>query len=260
MVIPFNLEEGHTMRVRLLRGDNNDSLFIDKHHIITDGTSEEIFYKELSEAYENESLSMPAYHYKDYSNWFNQQDVVNEAEWWRNYLEGYQRLELATDYQYQKNLLSIGQTEIFTFDEKLLSELRAFSKKNKVSEYVVLFTTICFLLSKIYYSKDFILGTVANGRVHEKTEDMLGMFVNTLPIRVSIEQNQSTVEFLQKMNENILSAVSNQNYQFEEIAKDLNVATDGRNPFFDCMYVYQQRDSQEYFLVKPKKSIQNFSA
>lgn len=260
LVIPFNLEEGHTMRVRLLRGDNNDSLFIDKHHIITDGTSEEIFYKELSEAYENESLSMPAYHYKDYSNWFNQQDVVNEAEWWRNYLEGYQRLELATDYQYQKNLLSIGQTEIFTFDEKLLSELRAFSKKNKVSEYVVLFTTICFLLSKIYYSKDFILGTVANGRVHEKTEDMLGMFVNTLPIRVSIDQNQSTVEFLQKMNENILSAVSNQNYQFEEIAKDLNVATDGRNPFFDCMYVYQQRDSQEYFSGEAKRNPYKTSA
>ena len=71
-----------------------------------------------------------------------------------------------------------------------------------------------FALSKIYYSKDFVLGTVANGRVHEKNEEMLGMFVNTLPVRVTINQNQSTIEFLKRMNENILSAVSNQNYQF----------------------------------------------
>lgn len=260
LVTPFDLEKGHTMRIRLLRGDSHDSLFIDKHHIITDGTSEDIFYSELSKAYENKHLSTPAYHYKDYSNWFNQLEVSDEAKWWKNYLDGYQRLELATDYHYQKDLLSVGQTELFVFDEILLRELRTFSKENKVSEYVVLFSTISYLLSKIYYSNDFVLGTVANGRVHEKTEQMLGMFVNTLPIRVTIDQNQSTVEFLKRMNENILSAVSNQNYQFEQIAKDLNVATDGRNPFFDCMYVYQQRNSQEYFAGEAKRNEYKTSA
>lgn len=117
-----------------------------------------------------------------------------------------------------------------------------------------MFSSISILLSKMYNSKDFIVGTVSNGRVHEKTENMLGMFVNTIPIRINIDNHQSTKQFLNTMNENIMSVLVNQNYQFENIVKDLNATNDGMNPFFDCMFVYQDTRFKDYFAGKAKRN------
>lgn len=260
LVEPFDLESGSTMHIRLVRGRNKDSLFIDKHHIITDKTSEEIFYKELATLYRGKSIKLNQHHYKDYSYWINHLDLTNEKKWWLNYLTGYQRLELATDYKDQKSSLSMGKTKVHSFSKELVSEIRNFSKNNRVSDYVLLFTTISVLLSKMYNSKDFVLGTIANGRVHEATENMLGMFVNTLPIRVNIDAKQTAQQFLEDMNENILSALSNQNYQFESIAKDLDATNEGKTPFFDCMFVYQDTRYQNYFEGLAKKNSYKTSA
>ncbi|MDU6524812.1 MAG: condensation domain-containing protein, partial [Enterococcus sp.] len=248
------MEHGITMHVRLIQGRDKDSLFIDKHHIITDGTSEELFYKELATLYKGERTEVNKYHYKDYSHWINNLDLRSEKKWWFDYLAGYQRLEIATDYRIQKNKPTVGKTKVIPFKKELLCKIRDFSKENKVSDYVLIFTTISMLLSKMYKSKDFVVGTVANGRVHEAAENMLGMFVNTLPVRVSVDTDQSARQFLNMMNENILSTLSNQNYQFENIAKDLDAANEGRNPFFDCMFVYQNTRYQDYFEGLAKKN------
>lgn len=78
LIEPFDLEKGCTMHVRLVHEENNDVLFIDKHHIITDGTSEEIFYRELGQLYSGKILEVNKYQYKDYSNWINQLDLHEE--------------------------------------------------------------------------------------------------------------------------------------------------------------------------------------
>lgn len=254
LIEPFDLENGLTMHVRLIRGADKDVLFIDKHHIITDGMSEKIFYKELGALYKGEKVDVNQYHYKDYSHWINQLDLQAEKEWWSDYLKDYQRLELAVDFKFQKGVPTKGKTKKMSFDKDLLSQIRKFSRDNKVSDYVFMFSVISILLSKMYNSKDFIIGTVSNGRVHEKTENMLGMFVNTIPIRINIDAKQSTHHFLEMMNENIMSALMNQNYQFENIAKDLNAMNEGRNPFFDCMFVYQDTSYQNYFGGMAKKN------
>lgn len=260
LVEPFDLENGSTMRVRLVRGKDKDALFIDKHHIITDGTSEEIFYKELSQRYAGKKINPIKYQYKDYSNWLNQLDLQKEKEWWSDYLKEYQRLEIVTDFKYKNGLQSKGKTKKISFNKDLLSLIRRFSKDNKVSDYIFMFSSISILLSKMYNSKDFVIGTVSNGRVHEKTESMIGMLVNTIPIKVSVDTDQSTQQFLNMMNENVMSALMNQNYQFEDIVNDFNIINDGRNPFFDCMFVYQDTKFKNYFDGKAKRNTHKTSA
>lgn len=247
LIEPFDLEKGCTMHVRLIQGENKDVLFIDKHHIITDGTSEEIFYSELGQLYSGKSLEANKYQYKDYSTWINQLDLHEEKKWWFDYLNNYQRLEIISDFKYKKNTPVKGKTKKIHFDRNLLTQIRQYSKNNRVSDYIFILSSISILLSKMYNSKDFIVGTVSNGRLHEKTENMIGMFVNTLPIRINIDTQQSTKQFLNIMNENVMSVLVNQNYQFENIAKDLNATNEGTNPFFDCMVVYQNTKFDDYF-------------
>ncbi|WP_034538326.1 non-ribosomal peptide synthetase [Carnobacterium inhibens] len=254
LVKPMNLKKGQTMRVYLLCGEQNDSLFIDKHHIITDGTSEKIFYQELNQLYRGDKLESNNFHYRDYSSWFAQLNLKKEKKWWTDYLLGYQRLELVTDYKKMRNHNASGSTLKVSFESDLVKKIRAFAKENKVSEYMIIFATISLLLSKMYNSEDFILGTVSNGRVHEATDKMLGMFVNTLPIRLRPYSNLKASKFLNQINEDVLTALSNQNYQFEEIIKDLQATSDLGNPFFDCMYVYQNIEKDSYFDGKAKKN------
>lgn len=239
LVQPLNPSQGQTMRVRLVRGLNNDALFIDKHHIITDGTSEEIFYKELGQLYNGEKLAKPIYHYKDYSNWFSNLNRMNEKYWWSQYLDGYQRLELQTDHKNIINHQPIGRTIRMPFDPKLLKQINLFAQENQLSEYMVFFSAVSLLLAKMYHSSDYILGTVSNGRVHERTMNMLGMFINTLPIRVQPDTKLKLIDFLKQVKDNLLAAQSNQNYQFEEIVSDLHATNENGNPLFDCMFVYQ---------------------
>lgn len=254
LIEPFDLEKGCTMHVRLIQGGNKDALFIDKHHIITDGTSEEIFYKELSQLYSGKTLEANKYQYKDYSNWINQLDLHKEKEWWSDYLRNYQRLEIVTDFKYGKDKLAKGKTKKVTFDRNLLAKIRQYTKNNRVSDYIFMFSSISILLSKMYNSKDFIVGSVSNGRTHEKTENMLGMFVNTIPIRINIDTQKSANQFLNMMNENVMFVLDNQNYQFENIVKDLNATSEGMNPFFDCMFVYQDTRFDNYFNGKAKRN------
>ncbi len=254
-VKPFNLRTGQTMRVRLLQGSEYDSLFIDKHHIITDGTSEEIFYEELEKLYDTNHLNAQTLHYKDYSVWFNELNCEAEKKWWKGYLSDYQKLQLATDYKQDNNHSSEGKTYRISMDKLLEEKIHSFALQNGISEYMVFFSSISIVLSKMYHSKDFILGTVTNGRIHEATENMLGMFVNTLPIRVKPDSKLTVKEFISNVKNNVLSAISNQNYQFEEIVKELHATSGVGNPLFDCMFVYQNIEASiDYFGGKAKKN------
>ncbi|VDG18051.1 non-ribosomal peptide synthetase NpsA [Lactobacillus plantarum WCFS1] [Lactiplantibacillus mudanjiangensis] len=239
LVQPFDLEKGQAMRVRVVHQVAHDAIFIDKHHIITDGTSENVFYDELEKLYRHQSLPDLTVQYKDYSVWFNDLDTSQEKRWWNTELADYQRLELTTDHPWTKNHLAIGRTLKLPFSSHLVKQLHAFARASKTSEYMVLFSTISLLLGKMYHSSDFVLGTVTSGRVEPSTEDMLGMFVNTLPIRVKPNGEVTAAAYLQTIKQTLLKALDNQNYQFEDIVNDLHATSDVGNPLFDCMFVYQ---------------------
>ncbi|WGV29730.1 non-ribosomal peptide synthetase [Lactococcus sp. NH2-7C] len=246
LVKPFNLEAGHTMRVVVLRGDGRDSLFIDKHHIITDGISEEYFYEELSKLYDGgESVTANSFHYKDFSEWFNQLDRGEEKQWWNQFLNGYQRLEIATDFKKSNTVLPNGENYQLSIDKKIINRVSSFSKTYAVSEYTIFLSALSILLSKMYSSEDFILGTVSNGRTERAAEKILGMFVNTLPLRVKPYSDLTLKQYMLDTKEMVFSAILNQNYQFEEIVNDLGATSDMDNPLFNCMFVYQNMKRNE---------------
>ncbi|WP_421546121.1 amino acid adenylation domain-containing protein [Lactiplantibacillus plantarum] len=251
LVKPFDLEAGETMRIRLIKGEKVDKLFVDKHHIITDGTSETVFYTELEKLYRGEKLDPVKFQYKDYSEWFNELDVSDDKQWWNRQLIDYQRLELATDYPWSKNHVAVGTTVYKKFDADMVAKLRNLAHETSSSEYMILFSVLSAFLSKTYHSNDFILGTVASGRVDAATENMLGMFINTLPVRVNIKPNLTVLEYLAMMKKTLLASLAHQNYQFEDIVHDLHATSDVGNPMFDCMFVFQNTKNMHHRFDAP---------
>ncbi|MEQ9810562.1 amino acid adenylation domain-containing protein [Streptococcus jiangjianxini] len=248
---PFDLEKGLTMRIFVLHDLQSDYLLIDKHHIITDGVSEQLFYDDLSNFYLSDkeliedtvSLCDAVTHV----------DKLQESKsWWLNHLKGYERLNLIKDLECYPNTLHKGDTFISEITPNLSNKVENFSKANNVSEYTIYFTIFSILLSKMYNSSDFVIGTVSSGR-NFNNQNSIGMFVNTLPIRVKPKGNTKLDDYINEVNNILLTAIENEDYQFDQIVSDFHESEQSENPFFDCMFVYQNYSHQTYFDGKAKK-------
>ena len=96
------------------------------------------------------------------------------------------------------------------------------------------------LLSKYTSQDDIVIGSPIVGRDLPQTENLIGMFVNTLAVRKNIDNSLSIKDFMLSLKENLLECYKYQSYPFEHLINMLNIKRDtSRNPLFDTMFVYQ---------------------
>lgn len=102
---------------------------------------------------------------------------------------------------------------------------------------MVFLSALLVQLGKLSRQEDVVVGTVSSGRVHADTERMVGMFVNTLALRMYPEEGKTYRGFLREVKERFLKAYENQEYPFEELVEELGIVRDAsRNPLFDVMF------------------------
>lgn len=95
-------------------------MLIDKHHIISDGISDEIFIKELIKFYNGEKLDELRVQYCDYSEWFKERDLSNQKNYWLSVLDGeIPVLNMPEDYKRTTKQSVIGSYETIEFPQIL---------------------------------------------------------------------------------------------------------------------------------------------
>ncbi|MCP5102272.1 MAG: hypothetical protein GY950_02785, partial [bacterium] len=98
-------------------------------------------------------------------------------------------------------------------------------------------------LSKISGQDDIVTGTVVSRRSQESLESIIGMFVNTLPLRNYPSAEKSFPEFLQELKKNTLAAFENQDYPLEELVDRMDIIRDtSRNPLIDVGFTLETRE------------------
>ena len=124
-------------------------MLIDKHHIISDGISDEIFIKELIKFYNGEKLDELRVQYCDYSEWFKERDLSNQKNYWLSVLDGeIPVLNMPEDYKRTTKQSVIGSYETIEFPADIMQDLADFANKNNVTEYMVFLSAIFVLLEK----------------------------------------------------------------------------------------------------------------
>ncbi|KAA6459460.1 amino acid adenylation domain-containing protein [Bacillus cereus] len=243
---PFNLKEAPLLRVKLVQfGSEEYLLLFDMHHIISDGVSMEIFVKEFGQLYQGKVLPSLNFQYKDYSDWQNSlfesgKLKDQKAYWTSQFSDGCPVLELPTDYPRPKQKAYSGNRISYEFDSKLINQVRNITKKTDTTLYMVLLAAYNVLLHKYTGQDDIVVGSPIAGRSHADLEGIMGMFVNTLPMRNYPTKDKSFKEFLREVKNNTFEALSNQDYPFEEIVEAAGPHTDNsRNPLFDTVFTLQ---------------------
>ena len=245
-VQPFDLKKAPLFRAKYITFTNGKSaLFIDMHHIIADGTSISIFVDELCTLYNGQSLPQLHLTYKDYTNFENKQlasGKLKEAEdfWINQFNAELPTLEMPTNYPRPSTPSYKGHKVHTIIDEQTTKQLENFCKQLNITPYMLLLSIYYILLEKYTSQEDIIIGSPIANRTLPHTHNIIGMFVNTLPLRYKINDNIDFEHFVTQLKEYILNAYKYQAYPYNELVNALKLKTDNsRNPLFDTIFTYQ---------------------
>ena len=244
MVWPFDLSTAPLFRVKLIEIKEKEGeyvLFFDFHHLIADGISVHHFIRELFEVYSGMKLPVSPVEYKDVVYWEQSRDISRQRSYWISRLQGeLPVLELPMDFPRPAITSTEGAKRQFVLPEVTTARLREVATANKSTLHVLLFSLFNLLLSKLTGQKDIIVGIPVAGRTHPDLAKMIGMFVNNLAIRSSINGDETFAQLLAVQRNTISSALGHQEYPFEQLVREIGVAPDSsRNPLFDAMFIYQ---------------------
>ena len=264
LVQPFKLEEPPLLRVKLIQFIKEEYLlFFDMHHIISDGLSMEILIKDWLGLYQNQPLKPLKIQYQDYafwkSNYLKSNQVKSVEEYWlKEYSDELPTLTLPTDFSVTKNRSYAGGTLNFQINSELTFRLKELARKNETTLFMVLLAIYQLLLSRYSGQKDIIVGTPVSSRNHPDLNDLIGLFVNTIPIRSKIKGNKSFTEFLKTVKEKVLKAFEYQQYPMELLIEKLALKRENnRNSLFNTVFAMQE---MEFSAIKiPELDCQSYS-
>ncbi len=200
------------LRFTLIRLTDETWQFIwSYHHILLDGWAIMLVLKDVFDRYEayrqgNEFVSQPARPFREYISWLSRQDLSQAEAYWRRTLAGFSApTPLGVD---KSPGGQIAQAEEFAQQEVLLSpeattSLKTLARQNHLTMSTLILGAWGLLLSKYSGHDDVVFGTVGSGRPPEieGVEEMVGLFINTLPARVQIDREMPVIEWLKQLQE-----------------------------------------------------------
>ncbi|HLL46546.1 MAG TPA: amino acid adenylation domain-containing protein, partial [Longimicrobiaceae bacterium] len=230
----FDLSAGPLFRAGLLRlGDEEHVLLLCMHHIVSDGWSMGVLFRELSALYEayregrESPLAEPVVQYADYAVWQREQlagEVLDrQLAYWKERLAGApELLELPVDHPRPAAQSFRGANERVQLPPEVLERLRALGRQEGATLYMVALGAFQVLLSKYSGSEDVVVGSPIAGRARGEVEGLIGFFVNTLVLRVDVSGDPSFRELVGRVREVTLGAYEHQEVPFERLVAELS--------------------------------------
>ncbi|MCI5119714.1 MAG: amino acid adenylation domain-containing protein [Candidatus Electrothrix sp. AUS4] len=250
---PFDLTNGPLFRTTLFcSGKQEYILLFVIHHIIVDLHSKELFSSELSALYSafasGNSLPLPTSptnRYKDFSlwqhNWLKEKQCKVMTDYWQKTLKdhsGY--LNLPTDRPRPPAQTISGNAVPFQLSQSFSGTLKEFSRTKNTGLFLTLLTVYYILLYRYTDQKDIIAGVPFTNRRQEHHKDIMGCFVNILPIAVTVSPEQRFEDILQQVRMAMLGAHRNQELPYDLIVRKLQPKRDASfNPFFQTGFTFE---------------------
>ncbi|MCP4275357.1 MAG: amino acid adenylation domain-containing protein, partial [Gammaproteobacteria bacterium] len=233
---PFDLHTGPLLRVHVLRlADNEAILLLVMHHIVSDGWSMGVLFKELAALYDSEvqgqAVGLPdlPVQYADYAvwqrSWLSGAELDRQVSYWSKQLkDAPPLLELPLDHPRPPVQRYRGAWINQTFSPELLEGLHALAAREGCSLFMVLLAAFKVLLARHTGIEDTVVGTPIAGRRRTELEGLIGFFLNTLALRTDISGNPGFTELLGRVRMTTLDAYEHQELPFEKLLEVLQPA------------------------------------
>jgi amino acid adenylation domain-containing protein len=262
----FDLENGPLLQVRLLRlGAQEYILLLTMHHIISDGWSRGMLLHELTVLYDAFSQGQPSplpdlpIQYADYAHWQRQwlRSEAGKAQlayWMQQLRDPLSILELPTDRPRTEELsLHTGRFP-FQIPRALIVALTRLSRQEGTTLFMTLIAAFKMLLYNYTGQEDIRVGTLVANRQCQETEGLIGLLANLVILRISLGENPSLRQVLQRVRITTLDAYAHQELPFEYLARGLARARQcDRQSLFQAMFAME--NARQHTLELPALTI-----
>ncbi|MGW6732432.1 amino acid adenylation domain-containing protein [Streptomyces sp. NPDC055013] len=235
----FDLSAPPLMRVTLLKfAEDRWMLCVTQHHILTDGWSESLFFEELFALYgrdgDLDSLP-PVTPYRDYLRRLADTDSEAALEAWRTHLSGLDQATLVAPADPARQPVTAEVVDL-PLGEELSDALRQFARGCGVTLNTVLSAAWALSLSALTGRDDVVFGATVSGRPADVpgVDHMIGMFMNTLPFRVTLRPDEPLRELLVRMQREHAALLPHHYLGLGRIQQ-----TTGLGTLFDTLYVFR---------------------
>ncbi|MFC0562216.1 non-ribosomal peptide synthetase [Halalkalibacter alkalisediminis] len=255
----FDIENGSLLSITLAKkSDLEYQLICNFHHIIFDGWSIPLLINTWFTMYDNlNSENQPAHceekiQYGDYAYWQKTSPTYiseKDQQFWSREIST-MRKESLLPYDYPKTAASKNDSDIIRFSvpNAIQTKLEEINLKTKSTLFMSLLSAYQTFLSVYFDKEEIVVGSPLAKRNHADIEQLIGYFVNTLPFKLHIYQEESFTDVLRRNIKNITNVFDHQNLPIEQIMKYAAHAQDRSiysTPLFDTVFVLQNNEKEK---------------
>lgn len=250
--LPFDLERDLLLRARLLRlCEKEHILFVNIHHVVSDGWSCSIFFRELAALYaaccKGEKADLPSLpiQYADFAVWQRKclqgETLKKQVDYWKRQLESAPPvLELPLDHARPTVQTYRGATHPIAIPADLTEKLKELSQREGSTLFMTLLAAFKVLISRYTGQRDILIGSPIANRTRREIESLIGCFVNTIVLRSNLGADPGFRELLQQVRRVTLDAYAHQDLPFEKLVDELQPVRDrSYAPLFQMMFILQ---------------------
>ncbi|XXX73986.1 amino acid adenylation domain-containing protein [Sorangium sp. So ce134] len=248
---PFDLAHAPLLRAGVAQDAERARLAIVLHHIVVDGWSLGILLSEFAALYNALSagrsveLPRPTISPIDYARW--QRELLDSEQAralraaWRAELAGAPSfLELPASSPRPAIFGRAGETHEIELGQQAAARLRELVTSRGLSVFQVLVSAFAVFLSRLTHQTDIVIGTLLAGRSTPELERAVGLFLNTVPLRLRVPRSATFAELLEATRGAVMRAHDRQDYPFEQLVQDLQIEHDpSRTPLFQVFCIVQ---------------------
>jgi amino acid adenylation domain-containing protein len=225
---PFDLTRDLMLRTVLLTTGRDDHvLVVCLHHIAADGWSLTLLVRELAVLYrafragQAAPLPDPVLQYADFAVWEHTHQVEPQLRYWEERLRGLAPVDLPTDVPRQALATFAGDSIPVSVPAGLMGRLRELGAAERATPYMVLLAGFVTLLSRWSGQADVVVAASTANRTRVETEQMIGCFVNTLPLRVDLSGRPGFRRLIGQVRDSCLADLDNQDAPFDQVVERL---------------------------------------
>ncbi|HCT06255.1 MAG TPA: non-ribosomal peptide synthetase, partial [Pseudomonas sp.] len=249
---PFDLERGPLLRGRLVvMADDHHVLLLTLHHIVSDGWSMGVLTRELMALYQafshglQDPLPALPIQYGDFAVWqrlwLSGEVLHRQSTYWQQALAGAPALlTLPTDRPRPAQQDYAGSSVDVRLDERLTAGLKALSQRHGTTLYMTLMSAWAALLARLSGQPDLVIGSPVANRTRSEVEGLIGLFVNTLAVRIDTSGELSVEGLLARVKAQTLQAQAHQDLPFEQVVEITRpVRSLAHSPLFQTLLTWQ---------------------
>ncbi|SDH29242.1 amino acid adenylation domain-containing protein [Chitinophaga filiformis] len=247
----FKLDEWPLLQITIV---DKSTVVCTMHHIIADGSTVNMLAKELFTLYNviEGGLAPLSYQYKEYTIAQQQRMIAGELlpqrdYWYQRFATPVVPLELPGCTKRPAVRSFKGNTQTISLDATQLKQLRETAQQGEVTLFMSLLGIIGAFLYRYTGTEDIVLGVPVSGKTLPEVENVAGLFVNSLPLRLSVEGSATLKDLLAAVRKVAMEAYEHQEYPFDLLVDGLQLNRDlSRSPLFDVMVVMLEETGQTW--------------